>query len=134
MAEMETVATVQQVYGAFGRGDIASVIQMTATDVEWVVPGPAEIPWYGSRRGKEGVGEFFASMAQHTDIRVFEPREILAHGETVVGVLHIEYALQHNACIVSQDQVHLWTIRAGKVTRFQDFQETAGVAAAWRGA
>ena len=133
MAEVEAAAIVERIYAAVGRGDIPAVLRMAAADVEWQVPGPPEIPWYGSRRGKEALAEYFASLARHTGITVVEPRRVVAQGDTVAVVLRVEYTLQHNACPVAQEHAHIWTIRRGKIARYQDFQDTAGVVSAWRG-
>ncbi|MBI4497235.1 MAG: nuclear transport factor 2 family protein [Chloroflexi bacterium] len=133
MAEQENVALVQQAYAAFGRGDIAAVLQVFADDIEWVIPGPSDIPFNGTRRGKQAVGEWFGILGQNLDFQVFAPQEFIAQGDTVVVLVHSEGTIKRNSRKVMQDEAHVLTVRNGKVVRFQSFEDTAAVAAAWRG-
>ena len=45
--EMTNTEIVQGMYAAFGRGDVAGVINALADDIEWVSPGPSVIPFAG---------------------------------------------------------------------------------------
>lgn len=56
----KNIQLVADVYAAFGRGDIAFVLNALADDVEWHFPGPEGIPLTGNRRGREQVAQFFA--------------------------------------------------------------------------
>jgi len=52
--EQENLQTIQQVYAAFGRGDIEGELGMLTNDVRWTTPGPPDvIPYVGSRTGHE---------------------------------------------------------------------------------
>ena len=130
MSSVENKQQAQEGYAAFGRGDLAAVLEILTDDVEWVVPGPPEIiPEAGTHRGKDAVGAWFGSLAENIDITTFEPREFIADGDKVACVLYIESTVRSTGNKVAQDEVHLWTFRDGKVARFQVFQDTAAVVA-----
>lgn len=54
MVEQENTQTVMDLYAAFGRGDLPAVLAALADDVEWALPGPANIPMAGTRPGEAG--------------------------------------------------------------------------------
>jgi ketosteroid isomerase-like protein len=69
MAEQENVASIQQLYERFGRGDLPAVLGMLADDVEWYDPGPPEVPHAGRYHGRDGVARFFALLAEDARLR-----------------------------------------------------------------
>ena len=54
------VEVVQETYEAVGRSDIPALLDLLTDDVEWTFQGPSAIPFAGTRRGREGVAEFFS--------------------------------------------------------------------------
>ena len=83
---------VQETYEAVGRGDIPTLLDLLTDDVEWTFQGPYSIPFAGTRRGREGVAEFFSLVGENIEFQDFEPREFIAQGDTVV-VLGFERSL-----------------------------------------
>jgi len=121
---------VRQGYEAFGRGDINALIQLLDEQVRWVSPGPPELATSGQRTGHQAVAEFFGTVNEVFDIQRFEPREFIAQGDRVV-VLGSETArVRSTGTVVDLDWVHVFGLRNGKVTAFQEFFDTAAVVAA----
>lgn len=104
-----------------------------ADDVEWVIPGPSELPWAGTIRGKQAVRALFGALAQGLDIQRFEPYHFIAQGDTVVALIHAESVVRHNQRRYPNELAHVWTYRDGKVVRSQIFEDTAAAVAAYRG-
>ena len=48
----DLTATVQELYAAFGRGDIPAILAKLADDVVWESEGPAIVSFSGIRHGK----------------------------------------------------------------------------------
>ncbi|HZO76411.1 MAG TPA: nuclear transport factor 2 family protein [Solirubrobacteraceae bacterium] len=71
MGAEDNLATVKAVYEAFGRGDVETILQAVAEDVDWAVDAEPVGPWYGHRTGKDGVASFFADIASATDVQDF---------------------------------------------------------------
>src|SRR5437016_5021882 len=84
MTEQQNVEKVKQMYAAFGRGDIQTILNESAEDVIWDEPGTSILPTAGRYQGREGVGKFFANVAQTWDFESFEPQEFIAQGDKVI--------------------------------------------------
>jgi ketosteroid isomerase-like protein len=120
-------------YAAFMRGDIPAVIEFLADDIEWVTPGPSDIPVAGTYTGKQAVLAFFGVLGENLEFHVFEPREFIAQGDTVVALIHGDATVRRTGRRIVQDEAHVWTFRDGKVARLHLFQDTAAAVAAFRG-
>jgi hypothetical protein len=132
VSEEQNLATVQDMYAAFGQGDIATVLGHLAPDIEWVNAGPSAISYFGTHRGHDEVlSRVFQFLGENLDIAVFEPRDFFASGEKVAVILRMEATVRGTGRSFGEDLAHLFTFRDGKVVRFQDIQETAGIAAAF---
>ena len=133
MAEQENVQAVQDIYAAFGRGDMPAVLEAMADDIEWVIQGPSDMPTAGTQRGKQAVLAWFGVLAENLEFQVFEPREFIAQGDKVVALVYLEETNRRTGRKVDQTAAMVWTFRDGKITRHQGFEDTAAIAAACRG-
>jgi ketosteroid isomerase-like protein len=132
MPAEENVKTVQAAYAAFSRGEIAAILELLTDDVEWIAPGPPEIvPTAGTYRGKAEVGPYFATLGEHLDMHRFEPHELIAQGDHVVALIAIEATVKRTGRRFSDRVVHVWSFTDGKLARFEAFQDTAALAAAY---
>ena len=132
MQESQNTKIVQDAYAAFGRGDVPAILAHLADDVVWVPvygAGP-EVPTAGERRGKAAVGEFFHRVAANVHFSRFEPREFVATGDTVVALGHYAATTPRGGRFAS-DFAMAFTLRNGKVTRFQEFCDSAAINAAY---
>ena len=135
MSEQENLQLVQQVYAAFGRGDIPAVLNALSDNVEWREPGPPDVlPWAGTRRGREQVAQFFAVIAETIEFKQFEPQEFIAQGDKVVVLVHQQVRVKSTGRAFEQDTAQVFTLREGKVTKFHIYEDTAAIVAAFRGA
>src|SRR5712691_1716227 len=84
LSEQDNVELVQAMYEAFGRGDIAYILDQLADDVIWENKAAKEIPWSGSYPGRNRVPEFFEAISGSVDTDLFAPEEFIAQGDKVV--------------------------------------------------
>jgi len=133
MAESENVAVIQAAYAAFGRGDIAGVVDRVTEDVEWEgARGTAErLPFGGRHRGKGGVEQFFAALGEHVEFQSFRPKEFIAQGDRVVALGDYEARARKTGRSYRAEWAMVFTLRDGKVTRFEEYTDTAAVLAAF---
>ena len=121
---------VQGTYEAVGRGDIPALLDLLTDDVQWTFQGPSTIPFAGTRRGREGVAEFFSLVGENLEFQEFEPREFVAQGDTVV-VLGFERSLvRPTGRTFEQEWAHVYRLRDGKVAEFLALEDTAAHAVA----
>jgi uncharacterized protein len=128
MSESENVKIVQDAYAAFGRGDIPSLLASLSDDVVWTLPGAPLIPQAGTYRGPEGVAQFFQKLAQTTEFLAFEPREFVAQGDRVIALGSYQAKGIATGRSFAADWAMSFTIRDGKVVKFQEFTDTASIA------
>ena len=132
MAEQENVKKVQDMYAAFSRGDIAMVLANVSSDVTWGTDTSAqEVPWYPIRKGPDGVGDFFATLAREVEFTHFEPTLYTASGNEVIVHVELEYKLKRNGQSAAVGSIHQMSLRDTIVTRFRSFEDTASVRDAW---
>jgi ketosteroid isomerase-like protein len=129
----ENTRLVQSAYEAFGQGDMAAFAEVMADDIEWVDPGdPDDDPNAGTFKGKEAVLGWFGGLASTLDYTTFEPREFIAQNEKVVSLVYSEATVRDTGRAFVNPEAHVWTIRDGKLARFQSYHDTAAAAAAHR--
>src|ERR1700742_4380442 len=76
---------VQELYGAFGRGETEPVLAALAPEVEWVEGDIEGLPYRGVHRGPEAVGrDVFAQIPGAYDSFELVPQEWVDGGDTIV--------------------------------------------------
>jgi uncharacterized protein len=116
---MNHVMTVQQIYEAFGRGDVPAILGHLADDVSWDQDAPRYgVPLYEPGVGKAHVERFFSTL-QDIEFLRFEPSNFLSGGNQVAVPIAVEVRVKATGKTVKALEVHLWTFgEDGKVTRF----------------
>jgi uncharacterized protein len=128
------IAAVQDLYAAFGRGDIATILDACTPDIAWVVSGQKEdFPLFGTRKGKAEVQDFFRLLSETQDFDEFTPRDFYGDRDKVFALGRYAMTLKKNGRKASSEWIHIFTFRGGKVAGFQEFTDTATFAGAYRG-
>ena len=134
MSENDNVSKLQELYEAFGRGDINMILSNVTEDVDWGTDTTAtEVPWYPIRHGRAGVADFFATLDREVEFTTFMPSRFAGAGDLVYAHIDIGYKLKRNGRAASTASVHAFTLRDGKIARFRAFEDTASVRDAWNG-
>jgi ketosteroid isomerase-like protein len=126
MSEEENTRLVQQAYRDFQNGDIQGVLGSLSEDVEWVTTQLSGVPVGGTYHGVEEAGRFFSSLGDAQEPRHFEPREVVALG-------HYAWHVESTGRDWESDFAHVFSVRDGKIARFQEYTDTAAIAEAFRG-
>jgi ketosteroid isomerase-like protein len=132
MSEHENTELVQQAYGSFRNGDIPAVLDSLSEDVQWVTAEIKGVPVGGTWRGREQVGQFFQTLSDVQEARQFEPREFIAQDDRVVALGHYAWHVESTGREWESDFAHVFTVRDGKITRFQEYTDTAALGDAFR--
>ena len=128
------ITFVRSLYAAFERGDVATIINSLASDVDWSVNGRREdYPLLGRWKGRDEVRAFFQGVAEHEEAMEFSPREFFAAEDRVCVLGHYAWKIRKTGRTVASDWVHVFTLRNGMVARFREFNDTAQFARAYRG-
>lgn len=118
--------TIQEIYQAFGRGDVPAIIERLAEDVEWEHDATDYgIPWLKPGRGRQHVLSFFGVVGTQLTITRFEVKNLLEGGEQVVALIGIDAKVNATGKSYSDLELHLWTFGAkGKISRFRHVADT----------
>jgi ketosteroid isomerase-like protein len=134
MPEQENVQIVKTAYDAFKSGDIPSLLNLLAENVEWIQPGPPEtIATAGERHGPEQVAQYFALVNETFNVEQFEPQEFIAQGEKVVVLGHYRRRVKATGKLDESEWVHVFTVRGGKIEKHRAYADTAATLAAISG-
>lgn len=128
------IALVQSLYAAFGKGDVATLVNGLAADVDWKVNGRRQdYPLFGSWKGPGDVQAFFKGVSDNEIFSAFSPGEFHAAGDLVFAFGHYAGTVKKTGRSFDCDWVHVFTVKNGKVARFREFTDTAQFANAYRG-
>lgn len=127
------VLTVQNDFAAFGRGDIATIIQSTTDNVVWKHAGnPSVVTFAGTYNGHDGVGRFFQNVGSSVNITVFEPQNFVENGNTVTSTILIKGTVLATGKEYNSTMDMVFTFDdAGKVTNWEAKGDIAGLEAAF---
>jgi ketosteroid isomerase-like protein len=129
------LATVNSIYEAFGKGDVPTIIEYIADDVQWEhwadnSAQKAGVPWMQARKGKQGVVEFFKSVGE-LEVKDFQILSIMSNENQVAVEFVFEAHVPWTGSHYRDEEMHLWTFNEeGKVIRLRHYADTAKLIAA----
>lgn len=130
-------AVVEDVYAAFGRGDIRAILDLIAEDCQWErwadnSAQQAGLPYLQPQHGPSGVEAFFAAVTA-LQIHDFQVLGLIA-GEREVAVKILIEASTPSGGRFRDEELHLWTVgEHGKIVGLRHYIDTAKHIAAARG-
>jgi len=127
--------TVREIYEAFGRGDVPTILAKLDEKVEWEYGfAPNEVPWLQPRRGSNEAAKFFESLTA-VEFHSFIPKAILESEGVVLALVDLSFTVKKTGKkFAEEDEVHVWRFNeAGKVVRFRHCTDTNQQVLAFRG-
>lgn len=132
MNTQNNLQVVQALYTAFGQGDMSTILNLLAEDVDWFFNGRAEdVPFAGQRSGHAQMIEFFTIVGQTCEVQEFGPHEMMAFEDKVLSLGHERVGVRATGKVFETDWAHLFTIRNGKIARLREYYDTAAMAEAF---
>lgn len=114
----DLVAKIKEIYAAFGRGDIATILGSMTDDVSWEFEAPAALSWSGIRRGPGEAAGFFAGIAaEHSDPKL-EMTEFFSSGDAVAAFGRYQATVRASGIRVDTPVAHYFKFRDGKIARY----------------
>jgi ketosteroid isomerase-like protein len=113
---------------AWNRSDVDAILALFDPECEVVfapeVPEPG--PFHGHAELRQWAEGFLAAWESHHS----EVVEIVDAGDTVVAMLHLVGRGIGSGVEMEETDAHVFTIRAGRIVRWQNFNERADALAA----
>jgi ketosteroid isomerase-like protein len=125
------IETIQEIYGAFARGDIAGIKSRVADDVDWGLGIDESIRgdaggFLANWRTSDGVDAYFASVAEELEFHAFSPVGLVADGDVVLSRLQLEVTGRRTGRRVQLGEIHEFEFDAdGRIVRYRPYIDTA---------
>ena len=118
--------TVEQIYQAFGAGDVPAILERLSDDIAWEHDAIDHgVPWLVPGRGRQHVAAFFGVVGRELEITRFELGGLMEAGNQIVAVIQIEASVRSTGKRLRDLELHLWSFdAAGRVAKFRHVVDT----------
>jgi ketosteroid isomerase-like protein len=134
MSADANIKTIMGVYEAFGRGDVAAILDAVTSDVDWAAEAdPAVAPWHGVRHGRDAVATFFTEFGATMEVEDFTPVSLAANDTDVLSVVRFRARSRATGKTAAMDLHHFFKFRDGKIAYYRGTEDTAQTQAVLQG-
>ena len=134
MSADANIKTIAQAYEAFGRGDVAAILDMVTDDVDWAAEAASDgAPWYGVRHGRDAVARFFTDYGSAMEVEEFTPVSLAANDTDVLTVVRFRSKSRATGKSAAMDLHHYFRFRDGKIAYYRGTEDTAQTETVLRG-
>jgi hypothetical protein len=133
MSGADNTKAIQVMYEAFGRGDVAAILEALTDDVDWASDTTSTVaPWYGVRHGKEAVAAFFQEFGSTMEVEDFTPLTFSTNDDSVLTVVHCRAKARPTGKYIDMNLHHYFKFQNGKVCFYRGTEDTVQTEAALR--
>jgi ketosteroid isomerase-like protein len=126
--DAKNIAFVQDLYAAFGRGDLPYILERFAPELEEFgvsAAGRARAPWHTTTTKRDGVAAYFQQLLGALEPVSFEPRHFAAGDDYVYATVDQAYKVRANGkTLPMRNGVHRFKVRGGKVVGWIACEDT----------
>lgn len=109
---------IKDLYAAFGRGDIGTILASMTNDVSWEFEAPVELSWSGVRHSPQEAAGFFSNLAaEHADPKL-EMTEFFSTEDAVAAFGRYQATVRATGIRVDTPVAHYFKFRDGKISRY----------------
>ena len=115
IAVRSNLQVIQQAFDDFAKGNIPAIINSLADDVRW---GSFKIP------GAAMSGNFFGNLDEQIKYTVFEPREFIVQGDSIIVLGHQAGTVKSTGKSFDHDWCFSFKMKNGKVQSYFAFTDS----------
>ena len=124
---MTSVELLRHLYDSFGQGDIPTVLGMMSPGIHWYQAEnnpyqPSGEAWVGP---DAVLNNLFARIGSEWDGFAVHPKAFYGAGDTVIVEGRYTGMYKPTGKRLDCQMCHVWDVKDGKVTRFQQYVDTA---------
>ena len=124
---MDNVSLLKNLYAAFGRGDIPTVLETMSADIKWYQAEsnpymPSGEAWVGP---DSILNNLFMRLGAEWDGFTVHPRTFHGAGDSVIVEARYSGTYKATGKRMDAQVCHVWDVKDGKLTRFQQYVDTA---------
>lgn len=128
MGSNDTRTTVQELYDAYERRDLARVSEMLHDDIDWVIYGPiAVFPFAGPRKGRAAVLEAMQHIAVNYTLERYKNEIIIVEGERAGVMSDVTFTQNNSGRKLRFRIANFVRFQDGRVIEFREFANTFDV-------
>ena len=129
MSIEKNVQIVKDFLAALGRRDKQGLLELSAEDIEWIIPGE-DWPLAGTHRGHAGLADLLQKASKMVETSYPKPPEFVAQGDRVLVVGVATGKIKATNKPFKDDWVFDITVRDGKVKIIREYIDTQALARA----
>lgn len=122
----ENMAIIDQLYQAFAKGDIPGALADMNPNIEWneaeSFPYADGNPYIGPQAVVDGVFARIGAEWEYWNLTDIELHEM--SNDKVLATLRYQAKFNKNGQVIDAQTAHFWTLKDGKITRFQQYTDT----------
>jgi ketosteroid isomerase-like protein len=123
----QNVDLVKSAYESFGNGDIPGLVATFDPNIEWISPA-GQYRLGGVHKGPDAIVQnFFMVLGELWETLDVTPGEFIEAGDRVIVLGNVRGKGRVSGTIVESPYVHVFEVKNGKVTRFEEFEDTATI-------
>ena len=123
----ENVRLVREHYEAFSRGDLETLIEGLAPEVEFSGGDPLAASELGTTiRGREQARVYFEGLMAMLTNREVEIRSVEADGDLVAATVYLHGTWSDSGLHAEMHAVHAFTVRDGRIAANRVYRQTPG--------
>lgn len=123
---MDNVKVLKTLYEAFGRGDIPTVLGAMTPDIHWSqAESNPYMPTGEAWVGPDAVLSLFMKLGAEWDGFSVHPKSFHGAGDSVIVEARYSGTYKSTGKSMDTQVCHVWDVKDGKVTRFQQYVDTA---------
>lgn len=126
------IDVIRNFYAAIGRGDAAGVLALLHDELEWTEA--ERFPYYSGtwRSPQEVLEKLLKPLARDWDGFSAKAHDYISEGDRVVSIGEYAGTFKTTGKAMSAAFAHVWTVRDGKIARFDMYTDTAKALEAMR--
>jgi ketosteroid isomerase-like protein len=126
------IDTVRGFYDALRRGDVPGVLGLLQSELEWTEA--ERFPYYSGtwRSPQEILNKVFVPLARDWDGFSAKAHDFIAEGDRVVPLGVYSGIFKSTGRSMTAPFAHVWTVRDGRIAKFDMYTDTAKVLEALR--
>jgi uncharacterized protein len=122
--DIENTERVTKVFEAFGRGDVAYILEQLADDVRFTSHLDPTVPWAGEYSGKDNVARYFEALGGAVEVIDHPVNALVAQGNTVVAMGDVTFRVRETGKAGSSSWVYIWKLANGEVQSYDQYNDT----------
>ena len=126
----ENIALIERYFAAFGAGDIDAALDCIHPDAIWHVDGDPAVVTVGIIQGREAVRRWLERFPTGFRPLAFSVDRLIGEGAEVIALGRFRHRVQPTDAIVDSDYAIRFTIRDGRIARYQIFEDSLLIAMA----